>query len=597
MLKQLVEYSTRRRLSGLGFAPKLVKWGVLLDRDGPLMGVEELGDVGDPFNVGQEFLVCPDLSQSELVAGKEKRAHFLVDSIATVLGREAAKDTATGLEKHDFFVRLLREAAGVCPETDLFADVLEDDDSVRRILDSLQELGAKPTDKLTAIFRGREPACLLDDTSWHAWWSRHRRSLCKPPAARQERRMVSFISGEPVEPARTHPKIMGLADVGAAKTGAAVVTCDKDALCSYGLTQSLNSAMSEEEAAAYRAGLNHLLAHHGHRVASARIGYAYHDPIAEEDNPIRMILNPRGDATDEEGEPETVPDVTGAQCAAIEEAEQLMEAIESGRRGDLKQNRYFSLTLSGNSGRVIIRDWNEGRFDELLNNALAWFADLAVVHPEGAVLAPPPKLSVVLASLARTLKDVPMPLVSALWRAATRRQAIPREALARAVERFRADLAADRRPSQARAGLMKAALLRNRIAVGEYLNEFHGSRAYHCGRLVAVAAGVRGAALRRLPGSGRSHFLTASIIPKLAVPRILRETQYHSARIRGFPWGDALLAETDAILEEIRETGGIPGPLTLEERSLFALGYYQQRAALITRASKLGAAAGIPPAT
>ena len=269
VLRQLAEYSARRRLPGLGFAPKLVKWAVLLDSQGRFREIVELGNPQSPRNVGREFAACPDLSQAELVAGKEKRSHFLVDSIATVLGWDGrAKREPSQEEKREFFIFLLSQAAGACPEAGLFADFLGDLEACRTAVEDLRRRGAKPTDKITVMYRDHEPRFPLDDDAWHDWWSRYRKSLGKQPRKRSESRMVSFISGEAVEPARTHPKITGLGDVGAAKTGAAVVSCDKDALCSYGLTQSLNSAMSEEEAAAYRAGLNHLLANHGHRVAS-----------------------------------------------------------------------------------------------------------------------------------------------------------------------------------------------------------------------------------------------------------------------------------------------------------------------------------------
>jgi CRISPR-associated protein Csd1 len=235
----------------------------------------------------------------------------------------------------------------------------------------------------------------------------------------------------------------------------------------------------------------------------------------------------------------------------------------------------------------VVRDWTEGRFDELLNNSLAWFADLAIVSPDGESIAPPPKLGAILAALARSPREVPAPLAAALWRAATRRQPIPREALARAVERFRAEVVAEKRPNRARAGLMKAALLRNRIAVGEYLNEYHASAAYHCGRLVAVAAEAHAASLGPSfgPRAARAYYLIAHVDPGRALPMLLADLGFHRDRLFGTPSGALLSAETRAILDEIRGRGGAPEFLLLEDRCLFSLGFYQQRASLIRRAS------------
>ena len=53
-------------------------------------------------------------------------------------------------------------------------------------------------------------------------------------------------------------------------------------------------------------------------------------------------------------------------------AARLLNAIHSGERPELGEYRYYALTLSANSGRVVIRDWMEGQFTELLEavNAL-----------------------------------------------------------------------------------------------------------------------------------------------------------------------------------------------------------------------------------
>ena len=47
-------------------------------------------------------------------------------------------------------------------------------------------------------------------------------------------------------------------------------------------------------------------------------------------------------------------------------ARKLLESIRAGERPDLADNTFFALTLSSNGGRVVIRDWMEGPFEELV---------------------------------------------------------------------------------------------------------------------------------------------------------------------------------------------------------------------------------------
>jgi len=70
--------------------------------------------------------------------------------------------------------------------------------------------------------------------------------------------MVCLVTGEkgPVE--AVHPPIMGV--VGAQSSGAALVSFNGGAFCSYGHEQSLNAPVSKYAAFAYTSALNHLLA-------------------------------------------------------------------------------------------------------------------------------------------------------------------------------------------------------------------------------------------------------------------------------------------------------------------------------------------------
>ncbi|MBN1588972.1 MAG: type I-C CRISPR-associated protein Cas8c/Csd1 [Pirellulales bacterium] len=576
MLKELVEYSKRQGLAGPGFAPKAVKWAIQATPDGRLMGVMPLGDTADKRNPGREFAVCPETSGMNS-GGK---SHFLVETLETVLLMcKDEKNLDKFKTKRAFFVKQLRDATAVCPEMGLFADLIEDESERAEMIGQLQEAKAKPTDKITLMIEGRDPPFLVEDTVWHEWWADYRKTLGKQPdTAKKKRspkktdgRMRCFVTGDLVVPAKTHPKITELANVGASAMGASLVSFDKDSLCSYGLSQSANAAMSEEAAAAYRAGLNHVLASRGRRLAGAKVAYWFDKHVPEEENPGNLLFTlPDGDASGQQQERD-----------ALLKARGLLDSIRSGKAPDFtSNNHYYALTLSGNAGRVVIRDWMIGSFEELLASVVGWFDDLAIVHRRGEGLAAPPKFMAVLGALVRELKDVPAPLAASMWTAAIRRGPIPRTAIARAVDRARIAVIDDDPPNHARMGLIKAYHKRKGDThMTEYLNEDHPSKAYQCGRLMAVLDYLQYKALDEVnAGVVQRYYAAASATPALVLGRLTRLSQFHLGKLGKDKKGLAVTIDRQIADIWAKIKDDLPNTLSLNEQSLFAMGFYQQKA-------------------
>ena len=109
------------------------------------------------------------------------------------------------------------------------------------------------------------------------------------------------------------------------------------------------------------------------------------------------------------------------------------------------------------------------------------------------------------------------------------------------------------------------------------LNEKHPAAAYQCGRLMAVLAALQYRALSDFGvGAIQRTYAAASSTPALVLGRLTRNAQTHLNKLDpGLArWFENRLA---GIWNEIQD--GIPSTLSLEEQSLFALGYYQQLAA------------------
>jgi CRISPR-associated protein Csd1 len=229
----------------------------------------------------------------------------------------------------------------------------------------------------------------------------------------------------------------------------------------------------------------------------------------------------------------------------------------------------------------------EGAFETLVENIEAWFDDLSIVHRKGGQLAPSPKFLALVGALLpddqerriSKLSKVPAPTISRLWRCALANRPIPYAVLAQAVMHARSGVIQDAPPNHARMGLIRAYHNREQggVRMSPYVNEDHPDPAYHCGRLIAVLAGLQRAALGDV-GAGviQRYYTATSQTPALVIGRLVANAQHHLAKIGGglCHWYEDSIAGIAAKIGD-----DPPKTLSLERQSLFALGYYQQLAA------------------
>jgi CRISPR-associated protein Csd1 len=603
MLDAIVDFARQDGLtSEPGLKPKTVRWLLVFSREGQLLGIQDLRGE-DPKSRGREFLTCPDLTQQEMVAVGAGCRHFLVDSLDVValLTKDGTVEDKL-LAKHEFFDGLLNQAADSLPVLAFIAASLRDDRTLEAIRAKLTEGKAKPTDLATlAVAEPGGASVLVEMTDWRAWWQAYRRKLvddrrAKASGGRRRHadttdpvplRMRCLLSGELVEPQLTHNKIEGLSDVGGLSMGDALTSFDKDAFSSYGLGQGANAAMGEGSVKAYVTALNHLIRRRSYRLAGTKVVYWYSGEVKSDDDPIAELLGGFGFAQSEEAEeaqelPPAISAVTGSRRRAQAEscARRLLDAIHSGQRSELLDFRFYALTLSANSGRVVIRDWMEGRFEELLQAVNAWFVDLAIIHRDGGRVVDSHKFAAILASTVRELKDAPPPMVTTLWRCAIKRQSIPYQVMAQTLRRVRIDLIQDEPARHARLGLLKAFCNREKglPTMAPQLNEHETHPAYLCGRIMAVLAAIQRKALPDVGvGVVQRYYAAASVSPALVLGRLVRTAQIaHLPKIESDApglrhWFEGQLADIWQCLHQAP-----PRVLTLEGQTLFAMGYYHQ---------------------
>jgi len=604
MLELLVKYTRDHGLiAEPGFKSKSVRWAAIFDENGNFLDVIERGDTSKKRNRGHLFPKCPDLSQPEMKAGGIIKSHFLADTVEVVALLSQNPHDKKLAAKHDYFIHLMRQSANVLPEFRLLAEQLSDPEVISKIVDHLKSQRANPNDKITFRIGNSFP---LDSDCWHEWWRNFRKELVPIKQGRkirersqsQARLMRCFATGESVDPENTHPKITGLTDLGKVRSGDVLIGYKQDSFCSYGLNQSENAAVSKEAAAAYRSALNSLIDNGQTLVGPKLIHWFKKKGVPKEDDPFKWLE-----------EPEQVQELNAQQ-----RARGLLQCIQTGKRPDLGDNYFYALTLSGGGGRVMTRDWMDGQFEALVENVCAWFDDLEIVNFSGAKLAALPKLERVITCLLQPRKpnqdyqDWIKPIGSeriSLWHSAAKKAIIPYSVLARlailnikfhvsgileevATERNHPQFAETISVLHARMGLMKAYHVRKYrtkggISMGEdlkpYLNENHPHPAYHCGRLMAVLARLQNEALGDV-GAGvvQRYYAAASCTPALVLGRLTRNSQPHLGSLKKAKPGLAIWYESKIANIWSRIKDDVPRILTLEEQTLFALGYYQQMA-------------------
>ncbi|MGD0961991.1 MAG: type I-C CRISPR-associated protein Cas8c/Csd1, partial [Methylomonas sp.] len=416
------------------------------------------------------------------------------------------------------------------------------------------------TDSVTFLINNQYP---INSCAWHDWWRKQRQTANEVAYKNKNQpSMRCLLTGAAIESVETHPKIKGLSSVGGLGTGDAFMAFDKEAFQSYGLEKSSNAATDEVTAKSYVETFNKLIAEQSIRLVNGGLAVYWFGHRLEnaDDNMFAELENP--------SEP-----IAGEETRA----KKLLDAVRTGERPDLLDNHYFVLTVSGQAGRVMVRDWRQGRLEELLENICAWFDDLQIVAREGGKLTAPPKFLAVVGSLVRDLKDAPAPLINELWRTAlNKNKQIPYSVLIQALMESRKAIINDEAQNHARMGLIRAYHIRKgEIHMCTKVNPEHPKAEYQCGRLLAVLADLQKEALGDI-GAGvvQRYYTATSQAPALRIGQLMSNAKNHLHKI------DKGLAQIfeKRISEIMSRMTAIPRTLDLEQQSLFALGYYQQLA-------------------
>ena len=378
-----------------------------------------------------------------------------------------------------------------------------------------------------------------------------------------------LITGKYAPIERTHPNISGVP--GAQSSGAALVSFNADAFCSYGHKQGDNAPVSKYAAFAYTTALNRLLADRSH---CKHVGDTTILCWAENAEPVyqdamSMFLFGADEAA-------------GIQESDVQAA---LKRLSAGQtvpflEKELSPDQHFYLLgLAPNAARLSVRFFLRDTFGSFAQNLQKHAEEMEIDCSEKEKFRTLPIWAVV-NETTRTVPGQPAKpspqLAGDLLRAVLTGGRYPATLLNGVTLRIRAE----QNVTRGRAAVIKAYYLRNyptelnkevyTVSLNETTNV-----PYLLGRLFSVLEAVQKAAN---PGINTTikdrYFNAACATPGMSFPTLLRLSQKHLRKLN-----DGLATHYDKQITELMAQlpeSGFPARLSLPDQGKFTIGYYHQ---------------------
>ena len=378
-----------------------------------------------------------------------------------------------------------------------------------------------------------------------------------------------LITGKYAPIERTHPNISGVP--GAQSSGAALVSFNAPAFCSYGHEQGDNAPVSKYAAFAYTTALNRLLADRSH---CKHVGDTTILCWAENAEPVyqdamSMFLFGADEAA-------------GIQESDVQAA---LKRLSAGQtvpflEKELSPDQHFYLLgLAPNAARLSVRFFLRDTFGSFAQNLQKHAEEMAIDCSEKEKFRTLPIWAVV-NETTRTVPGQPAKpspqLAGDLLRAVLTGGRYPATLLNGVTLRIRAEQAVTR----GRAAVIKAYYLRNyptelnkevyTVSLNETTNV-----PYLLGRLFSVLEAVQKAANPGIKTTIKDRYFNAACAtPGMAFPTLLRLSQKHLQKLN-----DGLATHYDKQITELMAQlpeSGFPARLSLPDQGKFTIGYYHQ---------------------
>ena len=387
-------------------------------------------------------------------------------------------------------------------------------------------------------------------------WQSYRESS-NPDAVR----MQCLVTGREDEITATHPAIKGVWD--AQSSGAALVSFNAPAFCSYGREQNFNAPVGKYAAFAYTAALNHLLAD---RNNVQLIGDTTVVCWAEGADPAYQSFAMTAFFGAESGLSDN--DLRAA-------LKRLADGLPCDDLGIDPERPFYILGLAPNAARLSVRFFLRDSFGRLMKNVNDHYERLKIINARYEVV---PLWALLRETVNLNSRDKsPSPaMAGAVARAIFSGGPYPASLLEAVILRIRAE----RNITWGRAAIIKAYYLKNphkdcpKEVLTVSLNEASTDTAYTLGRLFSVYEAVQQAANPGINATIKDkYFNSAAAMPASIFPILNNLCQKHLRKLDG-----RLRVYYDKQIMELKGRLGesYPPRMTLAQQGSFDLGYYHQ---------------------
>ena len=368
MLAELYDYAKKLKEQNQefsiksGWSKKNVKAYIYLSKEGELIEIYpyQTKDNKDKKSV-------PDIGSE---ASSHNKCNFPVEKFGIIfcLPEKNGKIKQSTIQKHSFFWNKIQEMADSVDEAKACLKIFYNKEKFEEIKNELDKKKIKADEIIGFMIDGE---FLEDSSNFDNWYKKYKTDKSLSKEQNSEDSMICFITGESVSPMDTTPKISGLQSVGGRSTGDSLISFDKSAFTSYGLTQAKNACVSEQSMSAIKVAIEDLINNSRLDIPGCKILYWYKEPTKD----IIQSLNKA--ATNDENEELVSQEDIDADITKIDDITQKLKNGEN----NLQQpnNTYYILALAGAGGRIAVKNWTYGKYEELYININKWYNDLKLL--------------------------------------------------------------------------------------------------------------------------------------------------------------------------------------------------------------------------
>lgn len=567
ILTKLKEYAeTQMKLPPSMYAEVPVRWLINLNPDGTLQSFTPRGENTKADKRG-EPMVTPHVTRASGVKPK-----LLADTGEYVLGIGRPESKSERVKDyHQQFKNLVKKCAEVTkePSVELIFKFLESwNPETDR--DKLPE-GFDPSDNLTFSVLGIVPADEKAEMfNIQEFWADYTAGV--GDENKKDLPIITCLVTGELKPVVERMPVFIKRLIGGQPSGTVLVSANALPFTSYGLKNSLTSPISRDAAEKFAKALNHLIASSNSKINIGTTTYVAWTREPSDLNAFAYLDKP---------DPQAVIN--------------LLDSARSGQQtyGE-ESNQFYVLALTANSSRAVIRDWLEMTIPEVKSNLRAWFTAQKIVDTYGEDGIPLGVKKLVASAYRDADKEMLPSVTTALTRVALYGGKAPLDLLARLVRRN----LIEKDVTYSRAALIKLILTTQDYPINNMQSinldpelQLPDRPAFHYGRLLALLEKIQWEAYREeTNGKGVNttvidrYYGATSITPTRVMGLLVKDAQAHLSKLRRNPrsYGAylALQEQLETILTYLSPSDDkSPKTLSLQQQSIFALGYYHQRAA------------------